>query len=57
MNDDATPSIQLEPSWKARIGEWLLRPDMRDLSSFLRQRKAAGAQDRKSTRLNSSHWE
>ncbi|MCL7715459.1 uracil-DNA glycosylase [Stenotrophomonas mori] len=39
----AAPSIQLEPSWKARVGEWLLRPDMRELSAFLRQRKAAGA--------------
>jgi len=35
--------IQLEPSWKARVGDWLLRPEMRELSAFLRQRKAAGA--------------
>ena len=35
--------IRLEPSWKARIGDWLQRPDMRELSAFLRQRKAAGA--------------
>jgi uracil-DNA glycosylase len=35
--------IKLEPSWKARIGDWLQQPDMRDLSAFLRQRKAAGA--------------
>ena len=35
--------IRLEPSWKARIGDWLLRPQMRDLAGFLRQRKAAGA--------------
>ena len=40
---EATPAIQLEPSWKARIGDWLLRPEMRELSTFLRQRKAAGA--------------
>ncbi len=39
----AAPNIQLEPSWKARVGDWLLRPDMRELSGFLRQRKAAGA--------------
>ena len=38
-----TSQIQLEPSWKSRIGEWLLRPEMRELSAFLRQRKAAGA--------------
>ncbi len=39
----AAPNVQLEPSWKARIGDWLLRPGMRELSAFLRQRKAAGA--------------
>jgi len=43
MNDDVHPTIQLEPSWKARIGDYLLRPEMRDLAAFLRQRKAAGA--------------
>ena len=41
MSDE--PAIRLEPSWKARIGDWLLRPEMRGLSAFLRQRKAAGA--------------
>jgi uracil-DNA glycosylase len=41
VNEEA--KIQLEPSWKARIGDWLLREDMRALSAFLRQRKAAGA--------------
>ncbi len=40
---EAAPNIQLEPSWKARVGDWLLRPEMRELSAFLRQRKAAGA--------------
>ena len=35
--------IQLEPSWKARVGDYLLRPDMQQLAAFLRQRKAAGA--------------
>lgn len=35
--------IRLEPSWKARVGDWLLREDMRALSRFLRERKAAGA--------------
>ena len=34
--------IQLESSWKARLGNWLQRPEMQQLSSFLRQRKAAG---------------
>ncbi len=41
MTDD--DRVKLEPSWKARIGDWLQRPDMRELSAFLRQRKAAGA--------------
>lgn len=35
--------IMLEPSWKLRVGDWLQRPEMRDLSAFLRQRKQAGA--------------
>lgn len=35
--------LQLEPSWKARIGDWFEREDMQQLSAFLRQRKAAGA--------------
>ena len=35
--------IKLEPSWKARVGDWLQRPEMRELSAFLRQRKQAGA--------------
>lgn len=37
------PKVALEDSWKARVGDWLLRPEMRALSAFLRQRKAAGA--------------
>ena len=41
MTDDER--VRLEPSWKAHIGDWLQRPDMRELSAFLRQRKAAGA--------------
>ncbi|MBV2208984.1 MAG: uracil-DNA glycosylase [Thermomonas sp.] len=36
-------ALQLEPSWKARIGDWFEREDMQHLSAFLRQRKAAGA--------------
>ena len=35
-------AIRLQASWKARIGDWLLRPEMRELSVFLRQRKTAG---------------
>jgi uracil-DNA glycosylase len=34
--------IKLEPSWKARVGDYLLRPEMRALSDFLRAEKAAG---------------
>lgn len=37
------PALRLEPSWKARVGDWFTRDDMRRLSAFLRQRKAAGA--------------
>ena len=40
MNEDR---IKLEPSWKERVGDYLHRDDMRALSEFLRQRKAAGA--------------
>lgn len=36
-------AIRLEPSWKARVGDWLQREDMRALSDFLRQRLRAGA--------------
>lgn len=35
--------IQLEPSWKAKVGDWLLCSQMQELSAFLRQRKAVGA--------------
>lgn len=35
--------LRLEPSWKAHVGDWFEREDMRALSSFLRERKAAGA--------------
>ena len=35
--------VRLEESWKARVGDWFAREDMRQLSAFLRQRKAAGA--------------
>jgi uracil-DNA glycosylase len=45
MTDDVvdTPTIQLEPSWKQHVGDYLLQPQMRELSAFLRQRKASGA--------------
>ncbi|MBS0226806.1 MAG: uracil-DNA glycosylase [Proteobacteria bacterium] len=36
-------SIRLESSWKARVGDWLQREDMRALSVFLRERLHAGA--------------
>ncbi|MDH5835192.1 uracil-DNA glycosylase [Luteimonas kalidii] len=37
------PDVRLEPSWKARVGDWFARDDMRALSGFLRERRAAGA--------------
>ena len=36
-------SLRLETSWKSRVGGWFAREDMRQLSVFLRQRRAAGA--------------
>lgn len=40
----STDSIRLEPGWKARVGDYLLRSDMRELAAFLRERKRSGAQ-------------
>jgi uracil-DNA glycosylase len=34
--------IQLEASWKAQVGAWLERDDMRALAAFLRAEKRAG---------------
>ncbi len=34
--------VRLEPSWKARIGDYLQRPDMQALAAFLREDKEAG---------------
>jgi uracil-DNA glycosylase len=34
--------IKLEPSWKARVGDYLQRDDMRQLSAFLLERKRKG---------------
>jgi uracil-DNA glycosylase len=34
--------VRLEPSWKARVGDYLQRPDMLELGAFLRAEKAAG---------------
>ena len=39
---ESPPQIRLEPSWKARVGDWLLRPEIRALSGFLREEKARG---------------
>ncbi|MBW8823425.1 MAG: uracil-DNA glycosylase [Xanthomonadales bacterium] len=36
-------AIRLAPSWKARVGDWFQRDDMRALSAFLRERVRAGA--------------
>lgn len=35
-------TIRLEPSWKTRIGDYLLRPEMRELADFLRAERRAG---------------
>jgi len=34
--------VRLEPSWKARLGDYLERPEMRALAHFLREEKRAG---------------
>lgn len=36
--------VTLEPSWKARIGEYLLLPQMQSLAAFLRAETRAGKQ-------------
>jgi uracil-DNA glycosylase len=41
MTDD--DRIKLEPSWKARVGDYLKRDDMKTLSAFLRERRVKGA--------------
>ena len=42
-NERVTPErVKLEPSWKARIGDYLQRPEMLALSTFLRTEKQAG---------------
>jgi uracil-DNA glycosylase len=35
-------TVRLEPSWKARLGDYLQRPDMQELARFLRARQQAG---------------
>jgi uracil-DNA glycosylase len=44
MSDElaSQEKVRLEPSWKARIGDYLLRPEMQALSMFLRAEKQAG---------------
>jgi uracil-DNA glycosylase len=39
---DALARIQLEASWKSRVGDYLLRPDMQELAGFLRERRREG---------------
>jgi len=43
VSDVSQSPLKLDPSWKARVGAWFEREDMRALAAFLRQRKAAGA--------------
>ena len=35
--------LRLEPTWKARVGDYLQGAEMQGLAAFLRERKAAGA--------------
>jgi uracil-DNA glycosylase len=41
--NETTDRIKLEPSWKARIGDYLQREEMQSLSAFLRERRTNGA--------------
>ncbi|TQD48852.1 uracil-DNA glycosylase [Lysobacter aestuarii] len=43
MSPVGEANVRLEASWKARVGDYLLRDDMQALSAFLRERRAAGA--------------
>ena len=38
----AEDRVKLDPSWKARVGAWFERPEMRELADFLRAQKRAG---------------
>lgn len=38
----AAHRVQLHPSWKSRVGDYLQRPAMQELAAFLRARKALG---------------
>ena len=40
---DPDDRIRLHPSWKAHLGDYFQREDMRALSGFLRERQARGA--------------
>src|SRR5690606_22811261 len=40
---DPGDRIRLAPSWKARVGDYLRRPEMQPPPALLRQRRAAGA--------------
>ena len=40
---DADDRLRLHPSWKAHLGDYFQREDMRALSGFLRDRQARGA--------------
>src|SRR5690606_32402089 len=46
MSDAPAPTVgdrvTLDASWKARVGHWFEREDMRALAAFLRAEKAAG---------------
>lgn len=44
VGDGWEQRVQLEPSWKARVGDHLARPEMLALAALLRARRAAGIQ-------------
>lgn len=42
VGNEADARLRLEPSWKARLGHWFARSEMRALGAFLRAEKRAG---------------
>ena len=42
MARDTLIRLDMEQSWKSRVGDWFSNATMRQLSQFLRQRKASG---------------
>ena len=42
LGNDTMPAVRLVASWRARVGEYLVQPQMQALSAFLRAERARG---------------